>query len=1411
MAGRVLIGSVASDDDFRSDYVQLVDAREGASLEAWADNLTAPEEPEPATEPEPVEPNAERGMVPEGEREAVTPGNIGAAIERLGKETTDRVTVRDVASDVGQGLVESVPQAFGGAMDALHEVDQALQSVLPVGGLRILDDDGNVDLGFVGQEEYDRLEGRDGSFFEALATEEADSVTGGIVRAGAQFLTGFVPALKGLKAAGAASTGIKGAGTALGAGAISDAVAHDPHQERLSTFLNEVPALADVVPDYLAANGPEVETELEGRLKNAIEGAGLGVMADGLLGAFKFYKIARRERAVKREAEAGAPDMQREAARETMREAAREEIADDITDEQLAALGDADAPLVVKGSEDDTAETAFTRVREAGKRAELHETRRPALEAIRDAQDLWQKRAPGTDTFDQLLNDLRRGRANNADRGPARPVANIVKALGGIDPASSIAGELRNIGVTARTHPGLYRKGGLGALDNVPLDEHPIFRMLGEADDGNGYVAEAAFVEGMRRELAGDPLRTQEQLDLISDEIAPLESMNEQLERLGLDLDTMSNRQVRDRLDAIAEEEAAYLRSLEPTPEPTYPDGFDPDVEADPNVRSADDLAQENAAIDGAGGFDGPRPVPGADVPKGRVFINHARINAPDDVRAVIQQMADADEEFIDAKRRGVVSNQQTIKESSQEYRDLDDLLGRPPGPMSAAEAVAARRLLTSSAEQLVALAKKASAPEASKADVYAFRRGMSVHYAIQSEVIAARTETARALQSWSIPAGASDARSKLISEMIEESGGAGNLRNLARGVAMMDGNEVAVNTAARELGKGKFGAALYQVWINGLLSSPKTHAVNILSNAITSVWAVPERMMASGISRAFYDGEIPEGEAAAMAFGMMKGVRDGVRLAVAGDNAENVEGLADLFDGFVKVENMHENSISGSAFGRENGWIGRGIDGMGAVLNVPGAMLGKEDAFFKSIGYRMELQARAFREAASEGLEGREFAERVIDVLRNPPEDLKADALDFAHVQTFTNPLGKFGQAFQKIVGIPRVNGLPFMRLIVPFIKTPTNILKFTLTRTPVAYMAESVRADVRAGGARAAQAHARVAMGTMLMMTVADMTTEGTVTGSGPTDWSQNSAKRMTGWQPYSVKIGDRYYAYNRLDPIGMIMGLAADTAEILANTDGVNDDSEMLLGAVTLALANNLSSKTYTQGIYDFIAAIDSQNPMSSPQKYVEGFVGSLSPYSSLARNVAQVMDPTIRDARALVIGDDGEPDRVATFLQGMVNKTKRGIPGLSDDLPPVRDFFGEPLDRRSGFGIAFDFLSPIASKEYKGDEVVDEMLASNFRPSKPNRAIMGVKLTPEEYDEYSELTGKRMRVEMDRLVANPDFKRASDGDGGLKQLLFGNVASAVRKQAAGEMLQRHPKLREAVNRRRAKDVQKLQGVE
>ena len=58
------------------------------------------------------------------------------------------------------------------------------------------------------------------------------------------------------------------------------------------------------------------------------------------------------------------------------------------------------------------------------------------------------------------------------------------------------------------------------------------------------------------------------------------------------------------------------------------------------------------------------------------------------------------------------------------------------------------------------------------------------------------------------------------------------------------------------------------------------------------------------------------------------------------------------------------------------------------------------------------------------------------------------------------------------------------------------------------------------------------------------------GEISGAGPTDPQQRAAMLANGWQPYSVKIGDTWYSYRRLDPFASILGPTADLVELASD---------------------------------------------------------------------------------------------------------------------------------------------------------------------------------------------------------------------------------------------------------------------
>jgi len=141
-------------------------------------------------------------------------------------------------------------------------------------------------------------------------------------------------------------------------------------------------------------------------------------------------------------------------------------------------------------------------------------------------------------------------------QGPKTPVLDIVRAAGGVKIGSQLDQELRAMGLTPKTHPGLFKStGGIGDVDNFVLSEHDVLRDNGIPDSGNGYADRDAVLEALRVEAGGRgaALQTQDQRDQAAKLDEPVSVLAEQLEAAGLDPKAMTEQEIRDWVSGQAE------------------------------------------------------------------------------------------------------------------------------------------------------------------------------------------------------------------------------------------------------------------------------------------------------------------------------------------------------------------------------------------------------------------------------------------------------------------------------------------------------------------------------------------------------------------------------------------------------------------------------------------------------------------------------------------------------------------------------------------------------------------------------------------------------------------------------------------------------------------------------------------
>lgn len=768
------------------------------------------------------------------------------------------------------------------------------------------------------------------------------------------------------------------------------------------------------------------------------------------------------------------------------------------------------------------------------------------------------------------------------------------------------------------------------------------------------------------------------------------------------------------------------------------------------------------------------------------VFINMARIDTPDDVKDILQKSANLFKEEVGEAQRGVQSFEETAKLADDLGMSVDELLSRPRGPnnartpFTAEEALAARKLYTASGEKLMELAQKASDPLAGPTDLFNFRKAMAVHHAIQSEVIGARTETARALASWRIGADGAESQLRAITNAIDAAGP--DSVNLAKQLVALQANgatPAAINKFVRASSTGTIGQGIRSVYTNGLLSNVTTHIVNSGANFGTLGLSVVERRIGASIaSNVTQSGAIVSGEAKSMLWGMFAAQRE------AFANAWHTLKTGETTDMLGKVEAARPSPIRSTS----NNAFGTAVNATGVFLELPGRLMLTADQWFKTVNYRAQLHSLAKRTVETEGLSGAAAKKRYADIVNNPPESIKIESADHALNQTFNNKMGDFGNT---IMALREKGGaLNQTWLIATFIRTPVNIARYSFERTPLAPLVKQWRDDFAAGGARRDMAMAKVATGTMIMGIGQNLVDTHMITGSAPGNPAEAQNWQRMGIQPYSIKIGDTYYSYSRLDPFGMVLGFAADVQQTLRRGEvspkDVDEWQEVIAGAVA-AVSETALDKTFMSSYAQFFQA------MSDPERYlvpmlnskVSGFV----PYSAALASANRIMEGG-------VVHDVRDP----------IDAIYAKIPGLASRIIPKRNLWGDVVRDEN---VVFNTLSPARAREESGSVIDMELNRLRTFPEQIGwkSSINGVAIdfdnNPVALDEYRRLAGNGwkhpawglgLKDFLDQVVTGQHpmgqiYKMYSDGDQGGKA---GFIRKAIQeyREGAGQALLNDP---------------------
>ena len=358
------------------------------------------------------------------------------------------------------------------------------------------------------------------------------------------------------------------------------------------------------------------------------------------------------------------------------------------------------------------------------------------------------------------------------------------------------------------------------------------------------------------------------------------------------------------------------------------------------------------------------------------------------------------------------------------------------------------------------------------------------------------------------------------------------------------------------------------------------------------------------------------------------------------------------------------------------------------------------------------------------------------------------------------------------EVIGL--VGRHPVLRFLMPFVKTPTSILSAAAKEaySPLQlagsfmfkdkYFEKSrlgiLRDMTNPDPAIRQEMIGRATTATTTFSAVGMAAANGNITGRGPTDPEKRKVLLQAGWRPYSIRVGNSYYSYERLDPFASILGGVADLIHYGAYAPS-NDlgEFEQVAGGLMVAHLNNLTQKSYLTGVRNFLDVLFDHEVKGGT--YLRRMAGSFTPMSGLVGSAKDVTDNQAR--------------RVSSLTDQLYSRT----PGLSTSVEPYRNMFGEPISgvKRVGSGTVgsiMNFWMPIAYSEVSDEEVFQEMANLHHGFTGPSPVYRGVDLLQfrsnagqTAFDRFQELagsvkiSGKDIKTSMRKLINSPQYKRLS----------------------------------------------------
>lgn len=607
---------------------------------------------------------------------------------------------------------------------------------------------------------------------------------------------------------------------------------------------------------------------------------------------------------------------------------------------------------------------------------------------------------------------------------------------------------------------------------------------------------------------------------------------------------------------------------------------------------------------------------------------------------------------------------------------------------------------------------------------------------------------------------------SKIVMDRITSAGGMDKIQNMAELVTEAEATVKNMDFSLNAKGEIESVAKWAKI-ADGLvtyINNARLNSVSLLGRISTSSVLMTGRRLLTSLNEAIIGGVVKADEVPSIA----SALADIQGMAAARSEAAQV--AAETWKSGVSkgpTVNMDLDQIKITAlpaFAGDN-VAAKAWNSVGTLLGSGRRGIMTVEAASGMLNYRGIVAGKATQAADAAQLTGKAREEFIMNYMSNPPTTVHETAVEAI------NDINLTGQVTTKWIdrfvanptgGLGKYHPLSMLqKLMVPFGNTRGRFLEEAMTNVPIANLLvkDNWRKFTSGSKAERTRMAAELAVGMETIGVVGYLVQNGLLTGGPSPDYKTNKllADSEKGWKPYSVRVGDKFveipFADNTLKKIIDVSAYMSYSA-MSATTDEQEHGEALSLAAMAIGHVLSPDDNLRTGGQITSVVKgiLEGQDMTEQAKSLLASPVIGLNPIAGVTRDYNLAFgDKEVKDYKSA----DGLMDYVKMRMEAT-------LPGLSANVPPARNLFGEVILAQTGKALFGSFL---ASQDVKGDEVTERLrLLSGFYDMQPDQrnvetvafslseppreiTVMGVpvKLTKWEYDEFAYRVGQDLDVD------------------------------------------------------------------